>query len=196
MNWFARRFFEDFLREKNKAIHNRFPKEKPDKDRVLAQYCEEFCALIENSKTQKQFITGAKKLWSKVFTLKEMANQRRPSEWRTIIVEIKRWYEARNRDFRHEMALDGQLIRDVKANHPRLNAYTIRKYVRLFRVTWTPPWERTKGDWELLNENASEIVQAELEAIRNILRERPQTDGLASLLRDVEQHLPSLIKSR
>lgn len=195
-NAFVKMEFDLFRAEKMKVLNNCRLQDDFDKDRVASQCKEELCISLENSKTQKQFIMKAKEVWSKFSASQKKHNLRRPSEWRAIIPVILDWYEKDNRDFIYETELDSKLIKHVKAKQPRLNAYTIRKYVRLFRLTWTPPWNRTKEDWEFLAKNAEGFAQDELEIIREILRQRQEDDWMACLLRESMQRIPSSLKCR
>lgn len=184
--------FEQFLLEKRKAQLTRSRQEEPNKSLRQFQYGNEIQTLFENSKNQKEFIAGAKKVWSKFRSSQGKVRNGRPSEWRTVITEIQRWYKDHNRDDIFERTTDYQLIQHVGSKHPGLHKDTIRKYVKLWRLTWTPPWNRSIADWRWLNKHEPGLVQNEFETIKHL----QNSNALRSVLRKSEQLISAALKPR
>jgi hypothetical protein len=191
-DWFARKLFEQFLLEKRKLRLTHSPQEEPDDPLIHFQYGDEIQALLENSKNQKEFIAGAKQVWSKFQSSQGRVRRGRPSEWRTVIAEIVLWYEDQKKDYMFEKTTDYQLIQHVKSKYPALHNDTIRKFVKLWRLTWTPPWNRSIADWRWLNKHEPGLVQDDFQAIKHL----QESSTLRFALKDVEQRISAALKPR
>ncbi|MDR4470667.1 MAG: hypothetical protein MRJ68_20590 [Nitrospira sp.] len=178
--------------EKSKTRSQPHPPEDTDKTLTQLQCGEEIRALLENSQNQKQFVVGAKKIWAKFRTSKGKVRRGRPSEWQTVIAEVKSWYDEQNKDFIFEKTTDYQLIQHVESKHPKLHKDTIRKYVKLWRLSWTPPWSRSIADWQWLNKHEPGLVQNDFETIKNL----QESSSLSFLLREAEQRISAALKPR
>ena len=191
-NWFARELFIQYLQEKLKARPPRHSQEDEGKVLTQLQCRDEIQALLEQSKNQKQFIAGARTIWVKFRTSKKKVRRGRPSEWRTVIAEIVLWYEDQKKDYMFEKTTDYQLIQHVESKHPKLHKDTIRKFVKLWRLSWTPPWNRSIADWRWLNKHEPGLVHDDFQAIKHL----QESSTLRFVLKDVEQRISAALKPR
>jgi hypothetical protein len=151
-------------------------------------------ALLENSKNQREFIAGAKKVWSKYRSSKRKVLRGRPSVWKPVISAVEAFYDKSKKDFKFQKVSDGQLIQYVRIKHPELREDAVRKYVRLNRISWIPPQDRSPADWRFIQKHAPGLLKKDFIAKQVELYRKGTDKPLSEVVKTVMKRITSALQ--
>ena len=150
--------------------------------------------LLEHSKNQKEFIAGAKKVWSKYRSPKRKVIRGRPSVWKPIISAVNAWYRDNKKDQRFQKPTDYQLIQHVLSQHPGLREDAVRKYVKLDRLSRKPPQDRSLNEWQYLNKRASFFLEEEFITMQVELSSKDSDKSVSEIVEMIKERISSALQ--